>query len=228
MKPTLFALFLIPVFAQAQNHTLYLKNGEKIEAQTIRYRNPIFGKERLILGEKKYFMDQLDSFRIFKISYLSKQIRGKGRYISVRSVIRGKINLYDHSRPPKTETIASLIPEKLVVGLAMLEHYDHPINFYRHRKLVQIIQNDEQALSAFRPARKIYTIQMIKRGTTLGLFVAALSVNPAYFATTGEGLLYGALTLSMASDIHGILSSEQYFASANDAIKIYNQKFGSD
>lgn len=228
MKPTLFALFLIPVFAQAQNHTLYLKNGEKIEAQTIRYRNPIFGKERLILGEKKYFMDQLDSFRIFKISYLSKQIRGKGRYISVRPVIRGKINLYDHSRPPKTETIASLIPEKLVVGLAMLEHHDHPINFYRHRKLVQIIQNDEQALSAFRPARKIYTIQTIIRGTTLGLFVAALSVNPAYFATTGEGLLYGALTLSMASDIHGILSSEQYFASANDAIKIYNQKFGSD
>ncbi|MFM9021729.1 MAG: hypothetical protein ACKOOA_10420, partial [Sediminibacterium sp.] len=62
----------------------------------------------------------------------------------------------------------------------------------------------------------------------LGLFVAALSVNQVYFATTGEGLLYGALTLSMASDIHGILSSEQYFASANDAIKIYNQKFGSD
>ncbi|MCA6467349.1 MAG: hypothetical protein IM552_05030, partial [Chitinophagaceae bacterium] len=76
MKPVLFALLLLPAFAVAQNHVLYLKNGEKIEAQTIRYRNPIFGKERLILGEKKYYMDQLDSFRIFKISYLSKQIRG--------------------------------------------------------------------------------------------------------------------------------------------------------
>lgn len=174
MKPYLFVLLLGPLFAFSQKHTLYLKNGETIAAENMRYRNPIFGKEQLVLGEKTYYMNQLDSFKIFKISYLTKQIRGSGRYISVRPLIQGKISLYDHSRPPRTETIASQIPEKLVVGLALLEHYDHPMNFYRHRKLVQIIQNDEQALSAFRPARKIHTIQTIIRGTAIGLFVAVL------------------------------------------------------
>jgi hypothetical protein len=168
-------------------------------------------------------MNQIDSFTIFNITYLSKQLRGNGRYISVRPVINGKISLYDRSRPPRTETIASNIPEKLVVGLALLEHYDYPMNFYRHRKLVQIIQNDEQALSAFRPARKIHTIRTIIRGTALGLIVAALSVNPSYFATTGEGLMYSALTLSWASDIHGIFSSEKYFASLYEAVRIHNQ-----
>lgn len=216
-------MLLVPIISFSQEHTLYLKNGETIAADKIRYRNPIFGKERLVVGEKTYYMNQIDSFTIFNITYLSKQLRGNGRYISVRPVIKGKISLYDHSRPQRTETTASHIPEKLVVGLALMEHYEHPMNFYRHRKLVQIIQNDEQALSAFRPARKIYTIQSIMRGTTLGLFVAALSVNPAYFATTGEGLLYSALTLSMASDIHGIFSSEKYFASVYEAVKIHNQ-----
>ncbi len=223
MRPFLFFMLLVPIISFSQEHTLYLKNGETIAADKIRYRNPIFGKERLVVGEKTYYMNQIDSFTIFNITYLSKQLRGNGRYISVRPIIKGKVSLYDHSRPQRTEASASHIPEKLVVGVALMEHYDHPMNFYRHRKLVQIIQNDEQALSAFRPARKIYTIQSIMRGTTLGLFVAALSVNPAYFATTGEGLLYSALTLSMASDIHGIFSSEKYFASVYEAVKIHNQ-----
>ena len=223
MKKIFITCLLVPILTFSQNQTLYLKNGETISVEKIRYRNPIFGKERLVVGEKTYYMNQIDSFTIFNITYLSKQLRGNGRYISVRPVIKGKISLYDHSRPPRTETIASHLPEKLVVGLALMEHYDHPMNFYRHRKLVQIIQNDELALSAFRPARKIYTIQTIIRGTALGLFVAALSVNPAYFATTGEGLMYSALTLSMASDIHGIFSSEKYFASLYEAARIHNQ-----
>jgi len=183
MKKIFFTCLLVPILTFSQNQTLYLKNGETMSVEKIRYRNPIFGKERLVVGEKTYYMNQIDSFTIFNITYLSKQLRGNG----------------------------------------MLEHYDHPMNFYRHRKLVQIIQNDEQALSAFRPARKIYTIQTIIRGTALGLFVAALSVNPAYFATTGEGLMYSALTLSMASDIHGIFSSEKYFASLYEAVRIQNQ-----
>lgn len=223
MKKIFFACLIVPILTFSQNQTLYLKNGETLAVEKIRYRNPIFGKERLVIGEKTYYMNQIDSFTIFNITYLSKQIRGNGRYISVRPVINGKISLYDRSRPPRNETIAGLVPEKLVVGLAMLEHQDYPLNFYRHKKLVQIIQNDEQALSAFRPARKINTIQTIIRGTALGLFVAGLSVNSSYFTTPGEGLLYSALTLSMASDIHGIFSSQKYLASLYEAIKIHNQ-----
>jgi hypothetical protein len=222
MKPVLFALLLMPAFAVAQNHVLYLKNGEKIEAQTIRYRNPIFGKERLILGEKKYYMDQLDSFRIFKISYLSKQIRGKGRYISVRPLIQGKINLYDHSRPPRTETIAGLMPQQLVMGVPMIEHKDLPLNWYRHGRFVRLMKENDQALASFREARKIHTISILSNTVALGLMTAGIIANPAE-SKLANGLFYGGLSVSLASSIYDLSTSDRYLSGLYDAIKKYNQ-----
>lgn len=222
MKPLLFALLLVPAFAVSQNHTLYLKNGEKIEAQTIRYRNPIFGKERLILGEKKYYMNQLDSFKIFKISYLSKQIRGKGRHISVRPLIQGKINLYDHSRPPRTETIAGLLPQQLILGIPMIEDKNLPLNWYRHRRLIQMIKENEQAMASFREARKIHTISILSNTVAMGLITAGIIANPTE-AKLANGLFYGGISVSLASSIYDLSTSDRYLSGLYDAIKKYNQ-----
>lgn len=222
MKPFLFVLLLGPILAFSQKHTLYLKNGETIAVENIRYRNPIFGKERLILGEKTYYMNQLDSFKIFKISYLTKQIRGSGRFISVRPLIQGKISLYDHSRPPRTETIAGLIPQQLAMGFPMIEHENHPLNWYRHSRLVQIIKDNKQAMASFREARKIYTISTLSNLVAVGLMTAGFIANPAE-SKLANGLFYGGVTLSLASSIYDLSTSERYLSGMYDAVKKYNQ-----
>jgi hypothetical protein len=222
MKPYLFVLLLGPIFAFSQKHTLYLKNGETITAENMRYRNPIFGKEQLVVGEKTYYMNQLDSFKIFKISYLTKQIRGSGRYISVRPLIQGKLSLYDHSRPPRTETIAGLIPQQLAMGFPMIEHENHPLNWYRHSRLVQIIKDNKQALASFRDARKIYTISTLSNLVAVGLMTAGIIAKPAE-SKLANGLFYGGITLSLASSIYDLSTSERYLSGMYDAVKKYNQ-----
>jgi hypothetical protein len=222
MKYIIIALCLFSYSLAAQEHTLYLKNGQTIQSNEMRYRKPLFAKPRIIADNKTYLMPEIDSFSLYQVKFLSKQLRARGRYISARPIIRGKINLYDHVRPPRNASMARIIPTDQIAGVALLENSENPIDWFHHSDLIKMIRNDPKALAAFKESRKIQTISTIGAFASLGLVI-----SPAFFRNarqqTIDGLFASGLLLSLGTDIYWIASANRYHAGTYDAITTFNR-----
>lgn len=78
MKYIIIILCFFSTSLLAQEHSLYLKNGQTISSSDMRYRHPLFGKRRIIAENKTYLMQEIDSFSLHQVKFLSKQMRGRG------------------------------------------------------------------------------------------------------------------------------------------------------
>ncbi len=207
----------------AQEHSLYLKNGQTISSSDMRYRHPLFGKRRIIAENKTYLMQEIDSFSLHQVKFLSKQMRGRGRYISVRPIMRGKINLYDHIRPPRNAALARIIPPNQIAGTPLLETNESPIDWYHHADLVKMIKHDAKAMEAFKESRKIQTISTVGLITSFGFVLSpAILKNPKQ--QTIDALFTTGLALSLFTDIYWIASANRYHAGVIDAITVMNRQ----
>ncbi|MBX9892222.1 MAG: hypothetical protein K2Y12_07840 [Chitinophagaceae bacterium] len=223
MKYIIIILCFFSTSLLAQEHSLYLKNGQTISSSDMRYRHPLFGKRRIIAENKTYLMQEIDSFSLHQVKFLSKQMRGRGRFISVRPIMRGKINLYDHVRPPRNAALARIIPSNQIAGTPLLETNEIPIDWYHHTDLVKMIKHDAKAMEAFKESRKIQNISTVGLIASVGFVLSpAILKNPKQ--QTIDALFTTGLALSLFTDIYWIASANRYHAGVIDAITVMNRQ----
>lgn len=236
-----FFLYSVALAANSNDSSVvfFLKSGERLEADQIRYRKPLFAQPRFILngGEKTIMASELDSTHLWGAKFLSTKFRG--RWMVLRRVISGPITMYDHIRPPQNERLAQLYKAELLQSYPlMIRNQDGntaELKWFRHRRFMNWIEDHPPALDAFKEARSIRKLTNVGLWSSVGLLVggaviyAGTSVynDPTqnrWRENTGNAMMLTALLTSFATDIYWIASSQRYLDGIYDAVLIYNQK----
>lgn len=229
-------------FAENTNDSsavFFLKSGERLNVEQIRYRKPLFAQPRFILngGEKTIMASELDSTHLWGAKFVSTRFRG--RWLVLRRVISGPITMYDHIRPPQNERLAQLYKAELLQSYPLMirneEGSTSELKWFRHRRFMNWIEDHPPALDAFQEARSIRRITSIGAWSSVGLLVGGAIIyagtnvynNPAQNTrreNAGNALMLTGLLTTFATDIYWIASSQRYLDGIYDAVLIYNQK----
>lgn len=221
MKTVLILIFMIiGHYGQGQDKYFLKNQPNPIIPSSLKYKSPFLGKPYLHDGEKRIYLNELDSFQLFEMNYSIKMFRRSRKSRAVRSITKGAISLYDISRPPRNERIASIT--KLDIYYYPALEIRDTLYHYRLSRLKKELQHHNASMHALKPVRRANTISGVGNLlATLTIVAAGISDQDSPFSSR---LWISALGLSLFTTTYDLLVTPKYLESLKKAIELYNKE----